>query len=67
MDLEQARMRLHEGAQGLAVAEERRLPDDHGTQLILRNGAIVNVYDTGSVTVQGKNRELVELLIRYEG
>ncbi len=38
-------------AAGIAINERRDLP--HGAQLRLENGAIVNVYTTGSVVVQG--------------
>ena len=47
-------------AAGLAIKSEERLSNDTGTQLRLRNGAIVNVFDNGNFNVQGKNRSEVE-------
>ncbi len=47
-------------AHSLALAEEKRLPNDTGTQLKLQNGAIVNVFDKGTISVQGKNQDAVK-------
>lgn len=44
----------------LVVGSEQRLPNNTGTQLRLKNGAVVNVFDTGKCSVQGKNKALVE-------
>ena len=41
-----------------------RLPNDTGEQLRLTNGAIVNVFDNGTVNVQGKNMEGVRRLLK---
>lgn len=46
-------------AAGLAIAEEKRLPNNTGTQLKLNNGAIVNCFDKGTYNVQGKNQDQV--------
>lgn len=45
---------------GFTITSEDRLNNDQGTQLRLKNDAIVNVYDTGSVTYQGKNADQVK-------
>lgn len=42
------------------IKQEDRNENDTGTQLRLTNGAIVNVYDTGNLNVQGKNTEEVK-------
>jgi len=42
---------------GYVVEAERGI--DYGHQLRLKNGAIVNVYNTGKVNVQGRDRENV--------
>ena len=47
-------------AGGFQINTEDRLPNGTGTKLVLSNGAIVNVYDTGKVNVQGKNQEPVK-------
>jgi predicted nucleotide-binding protein len=47
-------------AGGFQVNNDDRLPNGTGTKLTLANGAIVNVFDTGKVTVQGKNQEPVK-------
>jgi len=39
------------------VWEERRLPNRLGTQFRLSNGAVISIYKTGKVLVQGKNAE----------
>jgi predicted nucleotide-binding protein len=45
---------------GYAIKKEQRLPNDTGFQIRLTNGAIVNCFDNGTVSVQGKNRDVVE-------
>lgn len=57
MKVEEAKALL-QSAQ-LPISSETRLPNGTGTQLKLDNDAIVNVYDTGKFTVQGKNQEIV--------
>lgn len=44
---------------GLEVEDEARLPTNKGIQLRLKNGSIVNCFDTGTYNVQGKNQEVV--------
>lgn len=45
---------------GVSVKSEERLGNDTGTQLRLNNGAIVNCFDKGSYSIQGKNKQAVE-------
>lgn len=50
------------GKHHLRVVAVRRLPDDKGTQYRVANGklaAVVNVYDSGTWLVQGRNPEIV--------
>lgn len=47
-------------SKGFIIDSTDRLPNDTGEQLRLTNGAIVNVFDNGTVTVQGKNSDPVE-------
>lgn len=65
MDLDQVKKLLQDCVDGLQVVDEKRLPDDHGAQLILKNGAVVNVFDTGKTSVQGKGIgvEMLKLLV----
>lgn len=50
-------------AAGLIVVKAERLANDAGHQIRCKTGEIVNVFDTGSVQVQGKNRaQTYELL-----
>jgi predicted nucleotide-binding protein len=42
---------------GLTVVEENRNGNNNGWCLHLDSGAIVNLYDTGKIVVQGKNTE----------
>ncbi len=48
---------------GHAVMTQIRLKNDSGWQLRLDNDAIVNVYDKGTVNVQGKNQDEIEELL----
>lgn len=58
MDLGEARKLLDDA--NLEVTREERLANDTGTQLRLKNGAIVNVFDNGNFNVQGKNNAAVD-------
>lgn len=50
---------------GFTIREEKRLANDTGFQIRLEGGAIVNVFDKGTVSVQGKpgEKEKVELAV----
>jgi len=61
MRLEDARQHLAEA--GYRITKEGRLPNDTGTRLRLGGGAIVNVFDNGNYSCQGKNCEVVEALL----
>jgi len=50
--LDEAKQHLE--AAGLQIRSEQRDGNDHGWQLRLTNGGIVNVFDTGAFNVQGK-------------
>ncbi len=45
---------------GLEIASEQRTKNDYGVELRLTNGGIVNVFDTGKCSVQGKCRDEVD-------
>lgn len=47
-------------AAALEIAEERRLPNGVGIQLRLANKGIVNVFDNGTVQVQGAHQDVVQ-------
>ena len=63
MSLETMREFLRKG--GYRVVEEKRLPNESGTQLWLDCQAIVNVYDKGTYYVQGRNSEKVKEINEY--
>lgn len=42
------------------ISKEREIP--YGYQVKLTTGAVVNIYDKGTVTVQGKNTEAIRKL-----
>jgi predicted nucleotide-binding protein len=65
MTLDEVKRRLE--AAGHKVTKEDRLPNDTGTQLRLENGAIVNVFDKGTVNCQGKNGKTVEAILLDNG
>ncbi len=53
--------------EGWKIKEEKRLGNDTGWQVRLRSGAIVNVFDKGSLSFQGKNTDdIKDLLERSE-
>ena len=51
-------------AAGFEIGTEKRLPNKTGTQLRLKNGAIVNIFDKGTYNVQGKNKDVVEAALQ---
>src|SRR5262245_18653225 len=62
MDVAEARSLLE--AATLEIKTEERLGNDTGTQLRLKNGGIVNVFDNGNFNVQGQNKTIVEAVLR---
>ncbi len=61
MTLEEARQYLVQA--GYRIKMEERLGNNTGTQLRLNGGALVNVFDNGNYSCQGKNCEVVEALL----
>ena len=61
MTLGEIRQRLAEN--GFAIENESRLGNNTGTQLRLANGAIVNMFDKGTLSYQGKNTGEVKAAI----
>jgi predicted nucleotide-binding protein len=53
-------------AASLPVKSEERVGNNTGWQIRLTSGAIVNCYDSGSVTVQGKNPEVARAALGLE-
>lgn len=51
MKLEEAKEKLI--VAGYAIQDEKRLGNNTGTQLRLNNGAIVNIFDKGTISFQG--------------
>ena len=54
-------------AADLAISTVRRLPNDTGTQIRLGNDGVVNVFDTGTLQVQGRNQSLVRAAVLISG
>lgn len=52
---------------GYSIINEERLGNETGTKLKLDGGQIVNVFDNGSHSVQGKNSEKVKELFDKSG
>ena len=61
MTLEDARQYL--GEAGYRIKKEERLGNNTGTRLRLDGGAMVNVFDNGNYSCQGKKCEIVEALL----
>lgn len=49
------------GANGFVLDEEKTIP--YGVQLKFTNGSVVNIFDKGTVTPQGKDTEIVKQLL----
>ncbi len=60
MNLDEVKSKLK--GSGHRINKEDRLGNNSGTRLRLDNGAVVNVYDNGTVHCQGKNCEQVRPL-----
>ena len=65
MDLDEVHRLLVEA--GLKIATEQRLGNETGTQLRLVNKAIVNVFDNGTVSFQGRNTDAVKAALGPAG
>lgn len=50
----------------LAVNYSRRLPNNSGVQFYLVCGVIVNVFDTGKFSIQGKKQQSVQYLLKLK-
>lgn len=61
LDVEEILQKLE--SSGSHLKSRDRLPNNLGEQFRFDNGEIVNVYDNGTVDVQGKNREAVMTLL----
>ena len=61
MNVDQVKNELQKN--NLKITSEERTGNNLGTKLKLENGAIVNIFDTGKVTVQGKNADSVRELL----
>ena len=61
MMLETAKQRLLEA--GYRIKKQERLGNNTGTRLHLEGGAVVNVFDNGNYSCEGKKFEAVEALL----
>ena len=61
MDIEGVKRLLLDA--GHSIKAEERLGNNTGSGLRLTNGAIVNVYDSGTINVQGKNTDEIRKLL----
>jgi predicted nucleotide-binding protein len=52
---------------GFSIKSEKRLGNETGTQLTLESGQKVNIFDNGSLNVQGKKKEDVESVLFISG
>jgi hypothetical protein len=59
--LEHLRTKLENA--GLILTRSQRLPNQTGHQLRFATGEVVNLFDTGTVTIQGKHQERVRQLL----
>ena len=61
MDKETVINRIKRG--GFSIISDTRLPNNYGDQIKLSNGCIVNYFDTGKLSYQGKNQEMVKAVV----
>lgn len=61
MTCDEVKQKLSAG--GFAIKKETRTGNNDGTRLDLESGQIVNVYDSGALSYQGKNPDVVKLLL----
>lgn len=61
MTLEEVKAIL--GANSFIITEERRIPNNTGWRLRLASGQIVNVFDSGTYNVQGRNPDPIKRLL----
>ncbi len=54
-------------AAGIRVTTCKRLTNDLGHQVRCRGGEVINVYDSGKVSAQGKNQAAVKTALGLEG
>lgn len=55
-----AQIKMEIRALGMTITSEGRLPNETGYQIRTKQGPIVNVYDKGTCSVQGKNQDLLK-------
>src|SRR5579859_2759787 len=53
-------------AAGLILSDRKRTGNDTGVQLRFKGGEIVNVFDNGTISPQGKNKSRVQELLQLE-
>jgi len=61
MTLADARKRLRDA--GYRIRKEERLDNKTGTQLRLDRGAVVNVFDNGNYSCEGKHCDVAEAIL----
>jgi predicted nucleotide-binding protein len=64
VNTDEVQRRLEEA--GLALDKRSRLGNDTGDQLRFKTGEIVNVFDKGTFSIQGKNQSRVRELLEVE-
>lgn len=64
MNLDQVRKSLNDA--GIIIPQEKRNSNNDGFRIECENGAIVNIYDTGTVNVQGKNTTAIKVALGLE-
>ena len=62
MDLEEVKILLKRN--NVHIVEEKRMNNNLGYALKTDEGCIVNIYDTGKVNCQGKNKDRIETLLK---
>jgi excisionase family DNA binding protein len=61
MTVDQVRSRI--SAAGLAIHAERRLPNNAGTQIVTIRGQVVDIYDTGTIVIHGRDAEILRSIL----
>lgn len=48
---------------GYTIAKDRRMPNGYGDMIYISNGCIVNIFDSGKISYQGKNCAEIQSII----
>ena len=48
---------------GYTITNDTRMPNGYGDTIRISNGCIINIFDSGKITYQGKNTAEIQAII----